>query len=129
MTKYLTSKHVIALHDKLLIEFGGLKGIRDKNLLHSALEAPKMSFGGSEMYPSIYDKAAVYLYHLAKNHPFNDGNKRTAYVAALVFLQVNNAPIKFKIKRLEQLVVEVANKKINKDELSYFFHTGIYPDT
>ena len=59
MTKYLTVDQVIGFHDDLLRQFGGLKGIRDKGLLHSALETPKMSFDGPEMYPSIFDKAAV----------------------------------------------------------------------
>jgi death on curing protein len=54
----------------LMKKFGGLPGIRDKNLLLSTLEAPKASFGEKEMYPSIHEKAAIYLYHIVKNHPF-----------------------------------------------------------
>ena len=125
MTKYLTAEQVIAFHDILLEEFGGLSGIRDKNLLHSALDAPKASFGGKEMYPTIYEKAAAYLYHIARNHPFNDGNKRTAYVAALAFLNANHAPIKFQISNLEQIVVDVANGKLDKEKLAHFFKNGI----
>jgi death-on-curing protein len=83
--KYLTANQVIAFHDTLIEKFGGLSGIRDKNLLYSALNAPKVSFGGKDMYSSIPEKAAVYLYHIAKNHPFNDANKRTAYVTAIAF--------------------------------------------
>lgn len=85
------------------------------------MQAPKISFNCKEMYPSIFEKAAVYLYHIAKNHPFNDGNKRTAYVAALAFLKVNNAPIKFKTTELEKIVVEVANGNISKEKLIQFF--------
>jgi len=76
------------------------------------------------MYPTIYEKAAVYMYHIAKNHPFNDGNKRTAYVAVLAFLKTNHAPIKFKIKNLEQIVIEVASGNISKNELISFFKYG-----
>ncbi|MBI5346920.1 MAG: type II toxin-antitoxin system death-on-curing family toxin [Chlamydiae bacterium] len=111
----------------LLKSFGGLPGIRDKNLLHSALEAPKASFDGKDMYPSIYEKAAVYLYHLAKNHPFIDGNKRTAYVAALAFMKANHAPIRFSIKNLEQIVIDIADGKLGKTPLIHFFKNGILP--
>lgn len=127
MIKYLTVNQVISFHDDLVNNFGGLLGIRDKNLLISALQAPKASFDGKEMYPSIYEKAAVYLYHIAKNHPFNDGNKRTAYVAVLAFLKANHAAIKFKTMNLEQIVVEVANGSISKDKLAQFFQHGKLP--
>ena len=127
MIKYLTVNQVISFHDDLLNIFGGLPGIRDNNLLISALQAPKASFDGKEMYPSIYEKAAVYLYHIAKNHPFNDGNKRTAYVAVLAFLRANRTTIKFKATELEQLVVDVANGSISKDRLSQFFQCGELP--
>lgn len=124
MTKYLTAQQVMSFHDLLLEEFGGLPGVRDKNLLYSALEAPKASFGGKEMYPSIFEKAAAYLYHLARNHPFNDGNKRTAFIAAQTFMEINHTPIKFKLSLLEQIVVEVAHGKVSKEELVHFFKTG-----
>jgi len=124
MIKYLTAAQIITIHDELLEDFGGLAGIRDKNLLFSALEIPKTSFGNKKIYPSLFEKASAYLYHLIKNHPFNDGNKRTAYVAALVFLTINQAPIKFKINDLEQIVINVANGKINKEKLTHFFKFG-----
>lgn len=124
MIKYLTVNQVISFHDDLVNNFGGLHGIRDKNLLLSALQAPKASFDGKEMYPSIYEKAAVYMYHIAKNHPFNDGNKRTAFVSVLAFLKANDAHIKFKPKNLEQIVIEVANGNISKDELILFIKYG-----
>jgi death on curing protein len=124
VTKYLTVSQVISIHDDLLANFSGLKGIRDKNLLLSALAVPKASFGGKEMYSTIFEKAAAYLYHLAKNHPFNDGNKRTAYVVVLVFLKANRTSIKFNILDLEQIVVDVAEGKIGKDKLAHFFEFG-----
>lgn len=127
MIKYLTINQVISFHDDLVDNFGGLPGIRAKNLLLSALQAPKASFDGQEMYPSIYEKAAVYLYHIAKNHSFNDGNKRTAYVAVLAFLKANHATIKFKATDLEQIVIDVANGNISKDKLAQFFQHGKLP--
>ncbi len=127
MIKYLTVDQVIAFHDTLIKKFGGLSGIRDKNLLDSALSAPKASFGGKNMYPSISEKAAVYLYHIAKNHPFNDANKRTAYVAALAFLKANRSAIKFELNHLEAIVVGIANGKIEKEELILFLKNGTLP--
>jgi death on curing protein len=127
VTKYLTADQVIAFHDVLLENFGGLAGIRDKNLLLSALDAPKAAFGGEEMYPSNFEKAAAYLFHLARNHPFNDGNKRTAYVATLAFLKANHTPIRFQIKNLEQIVIDVANGKLEKNQLAHFLKNGNLP--
>ena len=124
MIKYLTYQQVIFIHDDLLKNFGGLFGIRDKNLLLSALEMPKVAFGNKKIHPSIFEKAAAYLYHLVQNHPFNDGNKRTAYVVVLVFLEINHATIKFKIDDLEQIVLDVANGKLNKIQLAHFFKYG-----
>lgn len=127
MIKYLSIDQVVAFHDALIEKFGGLSGIREKNLLCSALNAPKASFGGKDMYPSIHEKAAVYLYHIAKNHPFNDANKRTAYVTALVFLKANRSSVKFELIHLEAIVVNVANGKIDKEELISFFENGKLP--
>jgi death-on-curing protein len=124
MIKYLTYQQVISIHDDLLKNFGGLSGIRDKNLLLSALEMPKIAFGNKKMYPSIFGKTAAYLYHLVQNHPFNDGNKRTAYVVVLVFLEINHATIKFEINDLEQIVLTTANGKLNKTQLIHFFKYG-----
>ena len=64
MIEYLTIEQVIELHDEMLKRYGGLPGIRDKNLLWSAIDAPKAAMFGLEMYPSVYEKAAAYLYHL-----------------------------------------------------------------
>ena len=127
MIKYLTVDQVIGFHDELLNLFGGLRGIRDKNLLHSALDAPRTAFNGADMYPSIYEKAGVYLYHITKNHPFNDGNKRTAFVTTLAFIEANHAKIKFDLSNLEKMVVEVASGNVEKPELFSFLQFGKVP--
>lgn len=124
MIEYLTVEQVIELHDAMIKRYGGLPGIRDKNLLHSAVDAPKAGMFGQEMYPSVYEKAAVYLYHIVRNHPFNDANKRTGYAVALVFLEVNNAKKRFKKEDLENLVVEVAKGKESKEQIARFLESG-----
>lgn len=102
----------------------GLPGIRDKNLLYSAVDAPKAAMFGQEMYPSVYEKAAVYLYHLVCNHPFNDANKRTGYAVTMVFLEVNKVKKVFKKEDLEDLVVEVAKRKESKERVARFLESG-----
>lgn len=124
MIEYLTIEQVIELHDELLKRYGGLPGIRDKNLLWSAIDAPKAAMFGNEMYPTIYEKAAAYLYHIVCNHPFNDANKRTGYAVTLVFLEVNNFEQLFKKEDLENLVIEVAKGKKSKEEIAYFLKHG-----
>ncbi|MDF0551888.1 Fic family protein [Kamptonema sp. UHCC 0994] len=70
---------VLIIHARQIEKFGGSQGIRDEGLLESALAQPQSTFGGELLHPTIQDQAAAYFYHLAMNHPFIDGNKRTAY--------------------------------------------------
>jgi death-on-curing protein len=112
------------MHDAFLQEFGGLPGIRDINLLMSAIETPKSTMFGQDLHPTIYDKAAAYLYHIVCNHAFNDGNKRTGFGAALLFLKANSIPTKFNKKKYENLVVEVAKGKKTKEEIAHFLEHG-----
>lgn len=126
MIEYLTIEQVIELHDELLKRYGGLPGIRDKNLLWSAIDAPKAAMFGQEMYPSVYEKATAYLYHIVCNHPFNDANKRTGYATTLVFLEVNDAKQSFKKEDLENLVVAVAKGKETKERIAYFLEHGYF---
>ena len=78
---------VLALHEQLLAEFGGSAGIRDEGLLESALARPANKLAYKT--PSVFDLAAAYAFGLVKNHPFIDGNKRTGFAVAVVFLEVN----------------------------------------
>lgn len=117
-------EQVLKMHDAFIAKFGGLQGIRDMNLLLSAIETPKASMFGEDLYPTIYDKAAAYLYHIVQNHPFNDANKRTGFGAAYLFLKANNVSILFDDESFENLVVEVAKGKKTKKEISYFFEHG-----
>jgi death-on-curing protein len=79
---------------------------------------------GQKMYPSVYEKAAAYLYYLLCNHPFNDANKRTGFTVTLVFLEVNNAKQAFQKKDLENLVIEVAKGKETKERITRFLKYG-----
>ena len=85
--KWLRTDVVLAMHDRLLAEHGGSAGIRDESLLESALARPKNLFAYGK--PSLFDLAAAYGCGIIKNHPFVDGNKRTGFMAAFVFLGIN----------------------------------------
>ena len=85
---YLTADQVLDLHAEALA-LGGSEGLRSAHLLHSAIAQPEQTAFGEDAYPTIPDKAAAYGFFVAKNHPFVDGNKRTAEAAMLVFLELN----------------------------------------
>ncbi|GAB4238809.1 MAG: type II toxin-antitoxin system death-on-curing family toxin [Chlamydiales bacterium] len=120
-TKFLTTDQVMEIHDTFVEEYSGLPGIRDHSLLDSAVQMSKLTVFGEDMHPTLYDKAAAYLYHIVKNHPFNDGNKRTGAGAALIFLRVNGIDPEYDNDSYVQLVVSVAEGSVNKSEIREFF--------
>ena len=112
---HLTIEVVREIHQEVLSKFGGPKGVRDENLLASAVLTPQSSFGGKSPYADIIEVAAAYLFYLCGNHPFIDGNKRTAMMAAIVFLRLNGidpAPDK---GDWEKFVLEVASSKLDRN--------------
>jgi death-on-curing protein len=84
---WLEKADILAVHDELLAWFGGLEGVRDPGLLDSAMHKPKLKFQYEE--PSLFEMAAAYAAGIVGNHPFSDGNKRTGFVAAALFLEIN----------------------------------------
>lgn len=86
---YLGYRQVLWIYKKILEETGGSSGIRDDGLLRSALARPQATFGGKDLYPTCFEKAAALLESLAKNHPFVDGNKRMAWACFDIFLEIN----------------------------------------
>ena len=118
---YLTYEQVIELHDVLIQKFGGIAGIRERGLLESALAAPMMAVFGRELHKSVCDKAGAYLYHITRNHPFCDGNKRTASATAIAFLRVKGENPCYDVKEFLKLVVSVAEGTVNAHEISHYF--------
>ena len=118
---YLTFEQVIEVHDALIQQFGGLLGIRERGLLESALAAPMMAVFGEELHKSVYNKAAAYLFYIARNHPFLDGNKRTASAAALAFLRANQETPQYNVDDFLEFVVLVAEGKANLNFISSYF--------
>jgi death on curing protein len=102
------------IHAEVIKQFGGLNGVRDENLLASAVLTPQSSFGGKSPYADIVEVAAAYLFYICKNHPFLDGNKRTAMMAAIVFLRLNGIESKSDSQHWERLMLDVAASKIDR---------------
>ena len=78
---------VYELHERVIAKSGGIAGLREASMLHSAVARPFASFGGWELYPTDFDKAAALFHSLVKSHPFMDGTKRTAFISAMFFLE------------------------------------------
>jgi death-on-curing protein len=87
--RWVTKKMALAIHDRQMAEHGGQEGIRDESLLESALARPVMKMDYGDPPPDLCELAACYAHGLAKNHPFLDGNKRTAFVVYRLFLRLN----------------------------------------
>ena len=115
--KRLSKEQILLLHAQLIEEFGGIDGVRDYNLLDSALETPFQSFAGEDLYPTIQAKAARLGFGLIKNHCMLDGNKRIGAHAMLVFLAINGIEMKYTQKELYETVLAVAASNLEYDEL------------
>lgn len=115
--KKLSKKQILMLHTQLIQQTGGSDGVRDYNLLDSALENPFQSFGGDELYPTIQAKAVRLGYGLIKNHCMIDGNKRIGTHAMLVFLALNGIELKYTQKELYETILDVAAGKIEYEDL------------
>lgn len=112
---HLTVEIVKEIHGAALAAFGGASGIRDEGLLHSAVAAPQATFGGQSPFADLAEVAGAYLFYLCRNHPFVDGNKRTAMTAAIVFLRLNGVKPAPDSKKWEQLVLDVAASRLDRD--------------
>ena len=110
-------EQVVKLHSSLISKTGGMDGVRDANLLDSALKAPFQTFGGNDLYPDILDKASQLCYSLIENHPFADGNKRIGVHLTLLFLKLNNIELRYSQQELIDFGLDVASGKLNKDDI------------
>lgn len=115
---FLSLAEVLEIHQDQVNRYGGASGIRDIDLLKSALGIPQATYGGQFLHTNIYEMAAAYLFHLVKNHPFNDGNKRTGAVAALVFLTLNGFDFDAPEDDFAEMVLAVAGGEIDKADVT-----------
>jgi death-on-curing protein len=125
--KFLTVDTVKTIHRHQVIKYGGDSGTRDTNLLESAIAMPCTTFGGEYLHATIQEMAAAYLFHLVKNHPFVDGNKRTGTAAALTFLRVNDHELAATPDQLTAFVQAVAAGELDKAQVIKFFREHVKP--
>ena len=118
---FLAIEEVLAFHSDQARIYGGSPTVRDIGLLQSALAMPAASFGGRYLHKDIHEMAAAYLYHIVRDHPFVDGNKRTGAVTALTFLEVNGHPVHADPEALLKMVMETAEGTLGKDGIAAFF--------
>jgi death on curing protein len=114
---YLTLEQILAIHYDQIEGYGGSHGIRDLPLLESAIERPQASFMGEDLYPDVFTKAAALMHSMALNHPFLDGNKRTATVSTAAFLHFNGWDIKVNQDELIEISLNVESKKWDQEAL------------
>ncbi|MCD7736718.1 MAG: type II toxin-antitoxin system death-on-curing family toxin [Lachnospiraceae bacterium] len=119
----LSKEQILLLHTQLLEETGGSDGVRDDGLLDSALNAPFHSFGNTDVYPSIQQKAARLGYGLVKNHAFIDGNKRIGAHAMLVFLALNKVELEYTQEELSDIFLKIAAGESGFEDLLHWITT------
>jgi death-on-curing protein len=117
---FLTFDEVLSLHAEQIRLFGGLSGIRDIGLLQSALGSAEATFDGTLLHDTIFSMAATYLYGICRNHPFIDGNKRTAVGAALTFLELNGLDVDADEDAFYDLVIGVAEGRASRASVTVF---------
>ena len=123
---FVSKSMVLSIHARQIEIFGGTPGVRDEGLLESALAQPQATFGGQFLHPTINEQAAAYLYHIAMNHPFIDGNKRTAFAVTDTFLRLNGCTLNLTDDRAYDLVMRVARGTMTKEELTTEFESCIF---
>jgi len=110
-------EQVVKIHRSLIEKTGGMDGIRDAQLLDSALKTPFQTFGRNNLYPDILDKASQLRYSLIENHPFIDGNKRIGVHLMLLFLKLNNIEVNYSQQELIDFGLDIASGKMSKNDI------------
>ena len=118
--RFLGLDEVLALHGDQIERYGGSDGVRDLGLLESAVAVPEASFGGDYLHATLPEMAAAYLFHLAENHAFVDGNKPVAAAAMFMFLYLNGLALSCSEDELVRLTLGVASGKTTKAEVAVF---------
>ncbi len=117
---YLTVEQVLFIHARLIAETSGTHGVRELGLLISAVARPQAVFGGQDLYPDLFSKAAALLESLVGNHAFVDGNKRTAITAAGLFLRNNGYRLAADNQQLEAFTLQCARRLVSLDQIAFW---------
>ncbi len=117
---FLNLGEVLDIHRDQIARYGGLPGLRDLDLLKSAVAMPQATFDGAFLHTDIFEMAAAYLFHIVRSHPFLDGNKRVGAVACLVFLELNGYEFTAPDKELAEIVFALAQGEVSKADIAIF---------
>lgn len=115
---FLTLAEVLEIHQDQVRRYGGVIGVRDIGLLQSALAIPQAGSGGQYYHTDLFEMAAAYLFHIVKNHPSIDGNKRTGAAAALVLLDINGVDVLISNEKLVNTVLTVAAGRLQRSSVA-----------
>jgi len=124
---FLTLDNVLAIHNRMISEFGGETGIRDMGLLEAAVMMPMASFDNRFLHETVPSMASAYLFHICLNHAFLDGNKRTALASAEIFSNLNGFELEASDGELEKLTLGIIEKRFSKAEVKSFFENRLRP--
>ena len=124
---FLSLPEIVAIHRDQITRYGGSEGLRDWSLLQSAVAMPAAAFGGRFLHTDLCEMAAAYLFHLVKNHPFVDGNKRVGAVTALVFLTLNGFDFFAPEEDFAEMVLAVARGEMDKGQVAVFIRSWSKP--
>lgn len=119
--QFLTLEEVLAIHENRIRKYGGSSGVRDFGLLESAMGSVEATFIGQYLNETLFEMAAAYLYSICRNHPFVDGNKRSALACALAFLRLSGTRVVSAEDDLYDLVISVAEGRVSKATVAVFF--------
>ncbi|MCE5328240.1 MAG: type II toxin-antitoxin system death-on-curing family toxin [Planctomycetaceae bacterium] len=123
MIEFLHVDDVLLMHSDLVERYGGEHALRDRGLLESAVAQAQATFEGKRLHKNVFMMAAAYLFHIVRNHPFVDGNKRTGAVAALAFLDINGIEVIAPKGELYEITLAAANGKASKDAIAGFLRS------
>jgi death on curing protein len=127
VTQYLSPEQVLFLHSRVVSETGGAHGVRDLGMMLSALGRPQATFEDQELYPDLFTKTAALMDSLVRNHPFMDGNKRTAITAAGIFLWINRYQLVVENEEMVRFTLECAQSQLSLDKMTEWFKQYSFP--
>jgi death-on-curing protein len=121
MIRFLTLSEILIILEDQIRNYGGMYGVKDLNLLSSAIYIPQSGVGGEYFHKTIPAMAAAYAFHICQNHPFIDGNKRVALTSSLVFLDINGYTFNCKEEMVYEKIMNVAKGELNKEGLIKYY--------
>lgn len=126
---YLTAEELLAIHLVAIQEFGGSPEVLSFERLRSCLETPQQTMFGEDLYPDLAAKAGILFFLLVKNHPFMDGNKRTAVLALLELLERNGSTLKASNDELYEFTIDVATSVLDKEQVTWWIRKRLIEAT